>query len=182
MKWSSKLVCLACSQGWWSKTRESQRNFQGGAAETLQQSFSGQQRRQQSLLKRCSSLLDFTHDAHGESLDPQRMQCGPRLAPSWSCSDWTVELNLWSPSELVGNCVARPSAHCCASGALASLLDGVCGISWADHDFSLEWELHMAYLSELFSFTVLNICAVTIMHDVPGEEWVQKFEVIYLRL
>lgn len=116
IEWSSKLLCLACSQGWWFKTRQSQGSFQRGAAETLQQSFSGQQRRPQSLLKRCSSLLDFTHGAHGERLDPQRMRCDPRLAASWTCSDWTVELSWWSHCELVGNCVARSSAHCCASG------------------------------------------------------------------
>lgn len=105
--------------------------------------------------------------AHGKSLDHQRMRCGPRLAPSWTCSDWIVELK-WSHCELVGNFVARPSAHCCASGAFASLHESVCGIQF------LGWLW--------FQFGVLNICAVTIMHDVPGEEWVEEFEVIYLSL
>lgn len=51
----------------------------------------------------------------------------------------------------------------------------------------------MAYLSELFflylfifSFTVCFsfdfLCSVNVMHDVPGEERVEEFEVIYLRL
>lgn len=49
----------------------------------------------------------------------------------------------------------------------------------------------MAYLSEIFfififSFTVCYsfefLCSVTVMHDVRGEERVEEFEVIYLRL
>lgn len=178
IEWSSKLLCLACSQGWWFKTRQSQGSFQRGAAETLQQSFSGQQRRPQSLLKRCSSLLDFTHGAHGERLDPQRMRCDPRLAASWTCSDWTVELSWWSHCELVGNCVARSSAHCCASGGFASLHESVCGIQFLGWPW-FQFGVRVTHgILEWFCFPY--ICAVTIMH-VP-EEGVEEFEVIYLSL
>lgn len=120
--------------------------------------------------------------AHGESLDPQRMRCGPRLAPSWTCSDWIIELK-WSHCELVGNCVARPSAHCCASGAFASLHESVYGIQflgwlWFQFGLSYTWHTWVNFFPSQ-SVTVLNICAVTVMHDVPVEEWV---EVINLSL
>lgn len=55
--------------------------------------------------------------AHGESLEPQRMPCGPTLAlPEPARAE--LMKSLWVDGE---NGVARPSAYCCASGAFASL-------------------------------------------------------------
>lgn len=124
--------------------------------------------------------------AHSESLDPQRMQCGPRLALSWTCSYWTVELNWWSHCELVGKV-------CCQTLGSLLRLRSFCSIAWKClwqsipgltmiSVWSESYTWHTCYFFSLHSLLVLNICAVTIMHEVPGEEWVEEFEIIYLSL
>ncbi len=163
-----KALCFTCSQGWWFKTRKVKEVFKEEQAETLQQVLVGRSEdRSRSWRDAAVCLtLHMLLGAHGKSLDHQRMRCGPRLAPSWTCSDWIVELK-WSHCEWWETLLPDPR--------LTAAPQELCIIAQ-----KCLW--HSIPGLTMISVGVLNICAVTIMHDVPGEEWVEEFEVIYLRL
>lgn len=109
--------------------------------------------------------------AHSESLKPQQMQCGPRLAPSWTCSDCRTELmkSLWVGGKTVLpdpwlTAVPQELLHHCMKVSVAFN-------SWADYDFSFRMihdsgvRVTQGILEWIFFFpspsvTVLNICAL----------------------